>query len=179
MGGSLIPKTSAFVRSVPAEMQQCELELTSESFVFVFLEWTKGMDLHGPVFATEPPHRIEFSNISGGRVDCTGNGSPQPEVEWIFPDGTPVQQVKKPLQPLFRSFTSSFRLQICGFWYQMVRCGSPLFPTNATKWMFTALSTNASWKAPWVRSWVGTCTSRPVSSSVTPIHSIFATEQCK
>lgn len=62
-------------------------------FLCLFSVWVNGMDLHGPVFATEPPHRIEFSNVSGGRVDCIGNGSPQPDVEWIFPDGTSVQQV--------------------------------------------------------------------------------------
>lgn len=67
---------------------------------FLFSVWGRAMDLHGPVFATEPPHRIEFSNVSGGRVDCTGNGSPQPEVEWIFPDGTPIQQVRNILKRL-------------------------------------------------------------------------------
>lgn len=110
------------------------------------------MDLHGPVFATEPPHRIEFSNVSGGRVDCTGNGSPQPEVEWIFPDGTPVQQVRKTVVRWFRSLMFSFRYQIYEFWSQTDPCGSPLFQGNATVTMSTAPSTDASLKAPWVRS---------------------------
>lgn len=51
------------------------------------------MDLQGPLFLHEPPHRVEFSNSSGGRVDCTAHGSPSPEVEWILADGSPVHQV--------------------------------------------------------------------------------------
>lgn len=53
-----------------------------------------GGDLQGPVFINEPPHRVEFSNSSGGKVDCTAHGSPPPEVEWIFGDGTAVYQVR-------------------------------------------------------------------------------------
>ncbi|KAG5879290.1 hypothetical protein JTB14_004573 [Gonioctena quinquepunctata] len=52
-----------------------------------------GVDLQGPLFIQEPPHRVEFSNSSGGKVDCTAHGSPPPEVEWISADGSPVHQV--------------------------------------------------------------------------------------
>ncbi|XP_060519429.1 cell adhesion molecule Dscam2 isoform X3 [Cylas formicarius] len=52
-----------------------------------------GADLQGPLFVVEPAHRVEFSNTSGGRVDCSGHGSPSPEIEWVGPDGAPVQQI--------------------------------------------------------------------------------------
>jgi hypothetical protein len=51
------------------------------------------LDLQGPLFIQEPPHRVEFSNSSGGRVDCSAHGSPQPELEWSLGDGTPVAQI--------------------------------------------------------------------------------------
>ncbi|CAD7003389.1 unnamed protein product [Ceratitis capitata] len=38
-----------------------------------------GLDLQGPIFLHEPPHRIEFSNNTGGLVECSGHGSPPPE----------------------------------------------------------------------------------------------------
>lgn len=38
------------------------------------------LDLQGPVFSQEPPHKIEFSNSTGGHIECSGHGSPQPEV---------------------------------------------------------------------------------------------------
>lgn len=59
---------------------------------FVSVE-SGGNDLQGPVFIHEPPHRVEFSNSNGGKVDCTAHGSPPPEVEWILGDGTTVYQV--------------------------------------------------------------------------------------
>ncbi|XP_055380718.1 cell adhesion molecule Dscam2 isoform X2 [Condylostylus longicornis] len=40
------------------------------------------LDLQGPVFLHEPPHKVEFSNNSGAIIECSGNGSPPPEVEW-------------------------------------------------------------------------------------------------
>uniref|UniRef100_A0A182J542 Ig-like domain-containing protein n=1 Tax=Anopheles atroparvus TaxID=41427 RepID=A0A182J542_ANOAO len=40
------------------------------------------LDLQGPVFLSEPAYKVEFSNNSGGLVDCTGHGSPPPDVEW-------------------------------------------------------------------------------------------------
>uniref|UniRef100_A0A182FHC0 Ig-like domain-containing protein n=1 Tax=Anopheles albimanus TaxID=7167 RepID=A0A182FHC0_ANOAL len=40
------------------------------------------LDLQGPVFLSEPPYKVEFSNNSGGVIDCTGHGSPAPDVEW-------------------------------------------------------------------------------------------------
>ncbi|XP_066249435.1 cell adhesion molecule Dscam1 isoform X2 [Euwallacea similis] len=52
-----------------------------------------GADLQGPFFVVEPAHRVEFGAATGGRVDCTGHGSPPPDIEWILADGTAVQQV--------------------------------------------------------------------------------------
>ncbi|XP_039451680.1 cell adhesion molecule Dscam2-like [Culex pipiens pallens] len=40
------------------------------------------LDLQGPLFLSEPLHRIEFSNNSGTHIECTGHGSPPPDVEW-------------------------------------------------------------------------------------------------
>lgn len=39
------------------------------------------LDLQGPVFSHEPPHKVEFSNNTGGHIGCSGHGSPQPEVK--------------------------------------------------------------------------------------------------
>lgn len=62
--------------------------------MFIFTVSSGGLDLQGPLFLQEPPHRVEFSNSSGGRVDCTAHGSPSPEVEWIQADGSPIRQVR-------------------------------------------------------------------------------------
>lgn len=43
-----------------------------------------GLDLQGPGFLIEPPYKMEFSNGSGGRLDCTAHGSPPPHVEWTL-----------------------------------------------------------------------------------------------
>lgn len=55
-------------------------------FLWPFSLWpfllpeTFELDLQGPVFSHEPPHKVEFSNSTGGHVECSGNGSPQAEV---------------------------------------------------------------------------------------------------
>lgn len=41
---------------------------------------TSTLELQGPVFSHEPPHKVEFSNSTGGHIECFGQGSPQPEV---------------------------------------------------------------------------------------------------
>lgn len=38
----------------------------------------------------EPPSRLEFSNSSGGWLDCSASGSPQPTIDWLSVDGTSV-----------------------------------------------------------------------------------------
>lgn len=41
----------------------------------------------------EPPARLEFSNTSGGWLDCSASGSPQPTINWQSADGTSVGDV--------------------------------------------------------------------------------------
>lgn len=54
-----------------------------------------GFDSHlrGPSFLLEPPPRLEFSNSSGGWLDCSASGSPPPAVDWLSVDGSPVLDV--------------------------------------------------------------------------------------
>ncbi|KAK9876828.1 hypothetical protein WA026_015065 [Henosepilachna vigintioctopunctata] len=49
--------------------------------------------LRGPSFVMEPPPRLEFSNSSGGWLDCSASGSPQPSIDWLSVDGTSVGDV--------------------------------------------------------------------------------------
>ncbi|XP_055845688.1 cell adhesion molecule Dscam2 isoform X7 [Episyrphus balteatus] len=49
--------------------------------------------LRGPGFVMEPPARLEFSNSSGGWLDCSASGSPQPVIDWITVDGSPVADI--------------------------------------------------------------------------------------
>lgn len=51
------------------------------------------LDLQGPIFVQEPPRRIEFSNTSGGKVDCLAHGVPLPALEWTLSDGSSVNQI--------------------------------------------------------------------------------------
>lgn len=41
----------------------------------------------------EPPSRVEFSNTSGGWIDCTASGSPPPTINWLSVDGSGVEDV--------------------------------------------------------------------------------------
>ncbi|KAJ9580695.1 hypothetical protein L9F63_024127, partial [Diploptera punctata] len=45
------------------------------------------MDGQGPLLVLEPPPRLEFSNSTGGRLDCNARGSPKPTVQWLMLDG--------------------------------------------------------------------------------------------
>ncbi|XP_021698631.1 Down syndrome cell adhesion molecule-like protein Dscam2 isoform X2 [Aedes aegypti] len=56
---------------------------------------TQAFDSHlrGPSFVMEPPPRLEFSNSSGGWLDCSASGSPQPTIDWLSVDGTSVGDV--------------------------------------------------------------------------------------
>lgn len=47
----------------------------------------------GPAFVMEPPSRLEFSNSSGAYLDCSASGSPQPAIDWLSIDGTPIGEV--------------------------------------------------------------------------------------
>jgi hypothetical protein len=50
-------------------------------------------DSQGPMFASEPPSKVEFTNSSGGRVDCSARGNPTPNVEWLGPDNMAVTSI--------------------------------------------------------------------------------------
>ena len=41
------------------------------------------LDLQGPIFVHEPPHKIEFSNNTGGHIHCSGHANPYPEVIFL------------------------------------------------------------------------------------------------
>lgn len=58
--------------------------MCSHFFFVFFSEGTLGLDLQGPVFSHEPPHKNDFSNSTGGHIECSGHGSPQPEVSEYF-----------------------------------------------------------------------------------------------
>ncbi|XP_023317526.1 Down syndrome cell adhesion molecule-like protein Dscam2 [Trichogramma pretiosum] len=48
------------------------------------------LDSQGPVLTSEPRPALEFSNDTGAMVHCSANGSPQPRVDWLMGDGSPV-----------------------------------------------------------------------------------------
>lgn len=41
----------------------------------------------------EPPSRVEFTNVNGGRVDCTVRGNPLPTVDWLAADGGSITNI--------------------------------------------------------------------------------------
>lgn len=49
--------------------------------------------LRGPSFVMEPPSRLDFSNSSGGWLDCSATGTPHPSIDWISIDGTSIGDV--------------------------------------------------------------------------------------
>ncbi|XP_046679200.1 Down syndrome cell adhesion molecule-like protein Dscam2 isoform X5 [Homalodisca vitripennis] len=49
--------------------------------------------LRGPSFLMEPPSKLEFSNSSGGWLDCSASGSPPPALDWLSVDGNSVGDV--------------------------------------------------------------------------------------
>ncbi|XP_070159734.1 cell adhesion molecule Dscam2 isoform X3 [Polyergus mexicanus] len=50
-------------------------------------------ETQGPSFVTEPPSRVEFTNVNGGRVDCTVRGNPLPTVDWLGADGGSITSI--------------------------------------------------------------------------------------
>ncbi|KAJ9598446.1 hypothetical protein L9F63_010890, partial [Diploptera punctata] len=64
-------------------------------FKLGLLSCASGFDSHlrGPSFLLEPPPKLEFSNSSGGWLDCSASGSPPPTIDWLSVDGSPVGDV--------------------------------------------------------------------------------------
>ncbi|XP_039305816.1 Down syndrome cell adhesion molecule-like protein Dscam2 isoform X4 [Solenopsis invicta] len=50
-------------------------------------------ETQGPSFVIEPPSRVEFTNVNGGRVDCTVRGNPLPTVDWLAADGGSITNI--------------------------------------------------------------------------------------
>lgn len=73
------------------------------------------MDLQGPVFSHEPPHKVEFSNNTGGHIGCSGHGSPQPEVKFVHRNyllkATQREFIQKKKKKLLGVSESSVRFQ--------------------------------------------------------------------
>lgn len=61
--------------------------------IFAGLSAAFDSHLRGPSFLLEPPSRLEFSNSSGGWLDCSASGSPPPNIDWLSVDGTPAVDV--------------------------------------------------------------------------------------
>jgi hypothetical protein len=55
--------------------------------------WSVALDLKGPQFLQQPPHRVKFSNSSRGRVDCSAHGNPAPQLAWSLGDGAALVQI--------------------------------------------------------------------------------------
>jgi hypothetical protein len=72
-------------------------------------------DTMGPVFMTEPPNRVDFSNTTGAVVECSARGSPPPEIIWVRADGTAVGDV-----PGLRQVSDT-------------RCNIPATPTDTNR----------------------------------------------
>lgn len=52
-------------------------------------------DSKGPEFVIEPPHRLEFMNRAGARLDCVATGNPPPSIEWLDQENTPLSPIQK------------------------------------------------------------------------------------
>lgn len=50
-------------------------------------------EMQGPSFVSEPPSRVEFTNVNGGRVDCIVRGNPAPTVDWLAADGGSITSI--------------------------------------------------------------------------------------
>lgn len=75
--------------------QEFKQELNDKVNFVVSTDNTYGFSDHdrGPAFVMEPPSRLEFSNSSGGWLDCSASGSPQPSIDWLSIDGTSIGDV--------------------------------------------------------------------------------------
>lgn len=61
----------------------------------VVVHATDPHDSKGPEFVIEPPHRLEFMNRAGARLDCVATGNPPPSIEWLDQENTPLSPIQK------------------------------------------------------------------------------------
>lgn len=61
----------------------------------VVVQATDPHDSKGPEFVIEPPHRLEFMNRAGVRLDCVATGNPPPSIEWLDQENTPLSPIQK------------------------------------------------------------------------------------
>ncbi|XP_043798140.1 Down syndrome cell adhesion molecule-like protein Dscam2 isoform X4 [Apis laboriosa] len=66
-------------------------------FLWILVILLNGCDasyeMQGPSFVSEPPSRVEFTNVNGGRVDCIVRGNPAPTVDWLAADGGSITSI--------------------------------------------------------------------------------------
>jgi hypothetical protein len=51
------------------------------------------LDSQGPAFIKEPPSRVDFSNTTGARIECSAHGSPTPTLSWLSIEGKPIASI--------------------------------------------------------------------------------------
>jgi hypothetical protein len=125
------------------------------------------MDGQGPLLVLEPPPRLEFSNSTGGRLDCTARGSPMPAVHWMLADGTPANSIAGLRYQLpngsltFPAFSAAeFRPDVHRAVYRCVasnalgRVLSRDVRLRAGMWIFRKLTVLVHWKVEvYLREW--------------------------
>ncbi|KAI4504071.1 hypothetical protein M0802_000542 [Mischocyttarus mexicanus] len=65
----------------------------SNQVIFIYAGCNASYEMQGPSFMSEPPSRVEFTNVNGGRVDCTVRGNPAPTVDWLAADGGSITNI--------------------------------------------------------------------------------------
>ncbi|XP_059489075.1 cell adhesion molecule Dscam2-like isoform X3 [Neocloeon triangulifer] len=60
-------------------------------FAFAPPVWPFGNQ--GPSFVREPASRVDFSNSTGVRIDCSAQGSPAPVINWLSGEGKPIVSI--------------------------------------------------------------------------------------
>ncbi|XP_034948781.1 Down syndrome cell adhesion molecule-like protein Dscam2 isoform X2 [Chelonus insularis] len=89
-----LKKIKRNVRVAHGHRFHVDLFLVFSNLFFIFTpSGNASYEMQGPNFIVEPQSRVEFTNVSGGRVDCTVRGNPEPTVEWLAADGGNVASI--------------------------------------------------------------------------------------